>query len=146
MLAHTLGNTLRRFTHDFEIPNHGILRLGVLDERRPPVPRVFDDALTAFEHVFDIDGKPIVGLGVHLEGELNGDTVELDTLTGSASEILGGSGYLFDLANEPIASEDTLWLQLMDVTQETPLSDQIFLTTYNSCESNLILVNFRKIE
>ena len=97
-------------------------------------------------HVFDVDGKPIVGLGVHLEGELDGQAVELDTLTGSASGILGGSGYLFDLANEPIASEETLWLQLIDIDDESTLSDQVFITTYATCENNLILVNWRRTE
>ncbi|MGD8554953.1 MAG: hypothetical protein PVJ07_01825 [Anaerolineales bacterium] len=97
-------------------------------------------------HVFDIDGQPIIGLGVHLEGQLAGNPIELDTLSGSASDLLGGSGYLFNLAETPIASEETLWIQLIDLATELPLSDKLYLTTYDTCESNLILVNWRKLQ
>lgn len=97
-------------------------------------------------HVFDAGGRPIVGLAVHLGGTLNGSPVDLDAFSGSASEILGGSGYLFSLGNRPIASENTLWLQLKNADTGLALSDRVFITTYSTCESNLILVNWRKVK
>lgn len=93
--------------------------------------------------VFDTEGRPVVGLGVHLEGTLGGQFISLDTLSGSAPA-LGPSGYLFDLGNQPVASEGTLWLQLND-TAGVPLSDQFFVTTTESCEENLVLVNWRQV-
>lgn len=96
-------------------------------------------------HVLDSDNTPLIGYAIQLGGELDGDPMEMEVLSGSASEILGTSGYLFDLADHPIASEETLWLQLVDVSSGLPLSEQIFLTTYDSCSKNLLLVNWSKI-
>ncbi len=93
--------------------------------------------------VFDIDGAPIAGLGVHLEGELGGLPINLDALTGSASN-LGPAGYLFDVSDHPIASDGSLWIQLND-TAGVPLSAQISLITSDKCDENLILVNWRQV-
>jgi hypothetical protein len=101
--------------------------------------------------VFDIDGQHIRGLVVRLEGELAGNPIELDVPSGSASDLLGprdyGSGYLFNLADAPIASEGTLWIQLIDTDLGTPipLSNKVYLTTYGDCERNLVLVNWVKL-
>ena len=93
--------------------------------------------------VFDTGGAPIVGLSVHLEGQLGGQPIDLTALTGSAV-VLGPSGYVFDLSDRPTASQGTLWLQLQD-TAGLELSDQLFLTTYESCEQNFMLVNWRQV-
>jgi hypothetical protein len=94
-------------------------------------------------HLFDQNLAPVLGVGVHLEGQLGAQHIVLDTLSGSASDILGGSGYLFDLANSPIASQETLWIQLIDLSNEQPLSEKVYLTTYSVCEKNLIMVNWQ---
>jgi hypothetical protein len=96
-------------------------------------------------HVLDSDNTPLVGYAIQLGGELDGNPMEMEVLSGSASEILGTSGYLFDLADQPIASEETLWLQLVDVSSGLPLSEQVFLTTYDSCSKNLLLVNWSRV-
>lgn len=93
--------------------------------------------------VFDQEGEPIMDIGVHLEGTLGDQRYELDTLTGSAPE-LGPAGYVFDLADRPIASEETLWVQLND-TGGVPLSDPVYLTTTTSCDENFVLVNWRQV-
>jgi hypothetical protein len=96
-------------------------------------------------HVLDSDNTPLVGYAIQLGGELDGNPMEMEVLSGSASEILGTAGYLFDLADGPIASEETLWLQLVDVSSGLPLSEQVFLTTYDSCSKNLLLLNWTRI-
>ncbi len=96
-------------------------------------------------HVLDTDDSPLVGIVIQLGGELDGVPKNMEVLSGSASEILGESGYLFDLADHPIASEETLWLQIVDVSSGLPLSEQVFLTTYDTCSKNLLLVNWRKL-
>lgn len=93
--------------------------------------------------VFDTEGEPIAELGVHLEGEIGGQTIELDTLTGSAPQ-LGPGGYVFNVAEQPIASEETLWIQLND-TAGVPLSDPVYLTTTASCDENFVLVNWSQV-
>ncbi len=93
--------------------------------------------------VFDMNGAPVAGLSVHLEGQLGGQPFDLTALTGSAG-VLGPSGYVFDLSDRPTASQGTLWLQLQD-TAGLPLSDKLFLTTIESCEQNFLLINWRQV-
>jgi hypothetical protein len=92
--------------------------------------------------VFDLNRAPISGLGVRITGELGGLPISLDTLTGSADE-LGPAGYAFDLADRPIASSGTLFIQLND-TAGVPLSDRIALTTFDTCDANFIMVNWNQ--
>jgi hypothetical protein len=93
--------------------------------------------------VFDEQGGPISpGVTVHLQGNLNGVPISLDTLSGSATA-LGPAGYVFQLADEPMATQGSLWIELRD-TDGTPLSERLYLTTYDSCEQNLVLANWHK--
>jgi hypothetical protein len=97
-----------------------------------------------FGQVFDLGNSPILNLTVHLAGELEGlDPIDLYAITGSASD-LGPGGYLFNVADQAIASEDSLWIQLEDGSGNA-LSDQIFLDTSESCSENLIMVNWRQL-
>lgn len=93
--------------------------------------------------VFDLNGAPFALQTVHLEGQLGGLPVSLDTLSGSATQ-LGPAGYVFNLSDHPIASNKTLWVQLRD-TAGLPLSDKYSLITYEDCQKNLILVNWRQV-
>jgi hypothetical protein len=92
---------------------------------------------------FNVDGEPIQGLGVHLEGTIGGLPIKLDSLTGSASA-LGPAGYVFNVSDHPIASQGTLWIQLND-TAGIPLSEKLFLDTTESCDQNLVLINWRQV-
>lgn len=93
--------------------------------------------------VFNLENAPIARLGVHLEGEVEGKSVSLDALTGSAPDI-GPSGYVFDLADQPIASQGLLWIQLNDGAG-TPLSEQIFFNTFDNCNQNFVMINWRQV-
>ena len=65
-------------------------------------------------------------------------------MTGTAPEY-GKGGYEFVLADQPIASTNTLWIQLLDQA-DLPLSDKIYFSTYDTCEQNLILINFQQVK
>jgi len=93
--------------------------------------------------VFSLDGAPISGLVVRLGGEFDGQSISMESVTGTATEI-GPGGFLFDVANLPIASEETMWVQI-DNGSGTPLSERVFLTTTTDCNENLILVNWRQV-
>jgi hypothetical protein len=43
----------------------------------------------------------------------------------------------------PVASNDTLYLQLLDQAG-LPLSDNVYIDTFNDCKKNLVLVRFKK--
>jgi hypothetical protein len=90
--------------------------------------------------VFDSDGTPIKDLVVEFGGSLAGQNMTGLAITGSAS-IYGPGGYEFKLANEPIASNATLWVRVFDL-EGSQLSAQTNINTYGTCEKNLILLNF----
>jgi hypothetical protein len=90
----------------------------------------------------DLSGAPLVGLVVGLGGVLETRTFDLLTLTGTAAQFgYGPGGYEFKLADAPLGSAGTLFVQLMD-QDGTALSDRVFFDTFADCDRNLILVNF----
>jgi hypothetical protein len=92
---------------------------------------------------FGMDTKPITGLIVELKGKLSGNDIYQLSLTGTAT-MWGPGGYEFQLANHPIASDGSLWIQLYDL-HGTIVSDKIYFTTYDDCSRNSIIINFQKI-
>lgn len=94
--------------------------------------------------VLGLDGSPITpGVIVRLAGVLNGRRISMDTLSGTVTEF-GESGFGFQLADEPIASNGSLYVQLLDQAY-LPMSGQIFFDTYDTCDRNLIFITFRQV-
>jgi len=93
---------------------------------------------------FDLTGAPIAqGLFVQLGGTLAGKPLDFLGMVGMVSNYGPGS-YEFTLAESPVASRQTLWVQLFDQAM-LPLSDKIYFDTYEDCERNLILINFNQV-
>jgi hypothetical protein len=94
--------------------------------------------------VLDINNAPVTGLIISLGGELPGVKIpeHFITLTGVAINY-GRSGYEFKLADKPIASRKSLWLQLLNQSGG-PLSDKVYFDTYDNCEKNLIIIDFKQ--
>jgi len=93
----------------------------------------------------DLSGGSVTGLIIRLGGNLPGVNLPDDmiSLTGVALNY-GRGGYEFTLADRPIASKGSLWLQLLDQSG-IPLSEQVYFDTYDSCEQNLIIVDFKQV-
>jgi hypothetical protein len=94
--------------------------------------------------VVDLQGRPVIGMRVQLKGLYNGKSVELTTLTGGASAWYGESGFEFVLGEKPIASTQSLAIQLNDQSF-LPISAQVVFDTYATCDKNLILINFKQV-
>ena len=92
--------------------------------------------------VVDANNSPVIGTVVVLRGTLNGSTVEQQTVSGINKEY-GPSGFEFVLGNAPVASDNTLYVQLVDL-QNIPLSDKISVVTSSECNKNLVIVRFKK--
>jgi len=90
--------------------------------------------------VFDADTAPVIGLSILVGGTLDGNQVGSLAMTGMETN-LGEGGYEVTLADHPIDSSSTVWIQIVD-SIGNPLSDKIYFDTYNNCEQNFILVNF----
>ena len=84
----------------------------------------------------------IGGTVVVLRGTLNGSTIEQQTVSGINKEY-GPSGFEFVLGTTPVASNDTLYVQLVD-QQSIPLSDPVQIDTSTDCSKNLVMVRFKR--
>lgn len=92
---------------------------------------------------YDINKAPMVGVVVMMGGYINGKNLYEFSLTGTALQY-GPSGYEFTVANAPANSSGSVWIQLFDQSQY-PLSERVLLDTFEDCNRNLILVNFRQV-
>jgi hypothetical protein len=91
-----------------------------------------------------LNGEAVKGLFVQLGGSMPG-VASMDNLvmTGLAPQY-GQGGFEFTLADKLVASEGTMWIQLLD-QQNLPLSDRIYFNTYDDCQKNLIIIHFTQV-
>lgn len=94
--------------------------------------------------VVDLQGRPATKLEVQLFGILDGRMINETSLTGTATQY-GPAGYEFTLAAKPIASNQRLWVRLVDQAG-VPLSDRVFFDTSASCDKNLVIINFKQVK
>ena len=90
----------------------------------------------------DTNNSDIVGMVVHVVGTWNGKTVDMTTVSGVTPDY-GKSGFEFVLGDKLAGSIETLYLQLLDQAG-LPLSDNVYIKTYDDCKRNLVLVRFKK--
>ncbi|PKO17859.1 MAG: hypothetical protein CVU39_05080 [Chloroflexi bacterium HGW-Chloroflexi-10] len=93
--------------------------------------------------VFDLQGRPVKGIRVWLRGSIDNKRVDFLGLTLDSSPY-GPSGFEFTLADKPFNSTGKLSIQLLDQAG-IPISNQIFFDTFDDCERNLILINFKQV-
>jgi hypothetical protein len=98
-----------------------------------------------YGQVRDMSGHPIPQQIVHLGGTLDGQVVDLTTVTGLVS-YNGEFGFEFELSDHPIASSQTLWLQLVDISGKIPLSDKVYIDTFEDCEKSMIVIYFVQVK
>jgi hypothetical protein len=94
--------------------------------------------------VFDLKGAVVLGQQIQLGGVLNGTPIPsgYPTLTGVLPYAPGY--YEFTLGDKPSASTGKLWVQLVDQAG-LPMSDKIVFDTYDDCQKNLIIINFKQV-
>jgi hypothetical protein len=100
--------------------------------------------------VFDAAGKPVAGVKVSVTGTLNGvlitkegETVKADDA--NALHTYGPSPYEIQLGSQPIDSQKSLAVQLVDASGNA-LSRKILVNTYPDCQKNLVLLNFIQVD
>jgi len=92
--------------------------------------------------VVDSNNADMSGMVIRIVGTYNGKSKSEPTVSGVAPAY-GKSGYEFFLGTVPISSRGELYIQILDQAG-LPLSDNIYLDTYNDCSKNLALVRFKK--
>lgn len=98
--------------------------------------------------VFDLTGSPVFNLDLHVTGTLDGKTIDLHSLTGTAGvEAIGPGAYLINLSTRPVASDGELRIKL-SATSGAQLAEEIDFDTYDTCSAsdglNFILLNWRQ--
>lgn len=93
------------------------------------------DYLGVVGEVVDMDGQPVAGVPIVVEGD---EFFESLVLSGSALEI-GPGGYAVQLNDSPV--EATFTVQLWSDTGFR-ISEAVTIETTDSCDENLITVNF----
>ena len=107
-------------------------------------PGLSCDYLIIAGQVWDLQDVPVTDSAtVHLFGTLGGFTIDRFALPGSA-QVYGESGYEFVLEGLVVDSVDSLEIRLED-TNGLPLSAAYAIQTYQDCQKNLILVNFKQV-
>jgi len=95
--------------------------------------------------VLDMSGAPVTtGVIIQLSGVIGGEFKEITSLTGVAPQY-GPAGYEIYLGDKPVASNGTLWVQLLDQAG-LPMSEKIFFDTSDDCDHNLIFINFKQVK
>ena len=92
--------------------------------------------------VFDSEGTAVSGILVEAGGFLGETEITVLTLTGTAVNY-GEGGYEIVLSDSPVSSDGDVWIQLLDQAN-LPLSEKVYIQTYDSCDSNLVKINFEQ--
>lgn len=92
--------------------------------------------------VVDAKNADMLRMTIRLSGSYNGKS-RTELTVSSIAPAYGKSGYEFVLGTVPITSKGQLYLQLFDQAG-IPLSDNIYIDTFNDCSKNLVLVRFKK--
>ena len=95
--------------------------------------------------VFNKEGKVLNDVVIKAGGSINGTPVIEDMvmpLTDPDIDLAyGPGGFEITLATEVAATDAEAWIQLYTLNGD-PLSERIYLVTYDDCLKNLILINF----
>lgn len=92
--------------------------------------------------IVDANNADMLRMTIRLVGFYNSKTKNELTVS-SIAPAYGKSGYEFFLGTVPISSKGQLYIQILDQAG-LPLSDNIYIDTFNSCSKNLVLVRFKK--
>lgn len=107
-------------------------------------PGLSCDYLIIAGQVWDLQDVPVTDSAtIHLYGTLGGFTIDRFVLPGSAP-VYGDSGYEFVLEGLVVDSEDSLTIRLEE-TNGLPISHGYPIQTFEDCQKNLILVNFKQV-
>jgi hypothetical protein len=93
--------------------------------------------------IFNNNNQTVNNLIVNLKGKLGSATIDKVAVTGiPEANFYGPGGYEIKIGDKPIASEDTLSIQVFDLKGNN-LSKTVSFKTFSDCNKNLIIINFQ---
>jgi hypothetical protein len=93
-------------------------------------------------NVTDINGNPLVFMLVRVGGTLGGEPLYVEDALSGSNPLYTESGWEVKIADAPIDSTGTVFVELYTLDSVDPVSDLIIVDTYNDCNRNLVIVNF----
>jgi hypothetical protein len=93
-------------------------------------------------NVIDLSGNPLVFMLVRVGGTLGGEPLYVEDALSGSNPLYTESGWEVKIADAPIDSTGTVFVELYTLDSVDPVSDLIIVDTYNDCNRNLIIVNF----
>ncbi len=92
--------------------------------------------------IVDANNADMLFYTIRLVGFYNGKTKNEQTVSG-IEPAYGKSGFQFFLGTVPVSSKGELYIQILDQSG-LPLSNNIYIDTFNDCSKNLVLIRFKK--
>lgn len=93
-------------------------------------------------NVIGISGNPLYFYLVRVGGTLGGEALYVEDALSGSNPLYTESGWEIKIADAPIDSTGTVYIELYTLDSEDPVSDLIIVDTYNDCNRNLVVVNF----
>ncbi|MEW6239456.1 MAG: hypothetical protein AB1564_01435 [Chloroflexota bacterium] len=92
--------------------------------------------------VVDRNNSPMLFMQVQVGGTLNGQFIDPNLHTTVTGIEYGKATFELPLGTVPIASNNTLWIHVLDQAG-VPISQKVYFSTYNDCTKNMILIRFK---
>jgi hypothetical protein len=100
------------------------------------------DGIYLVGNVIDINGSPLVHMTVDAGGSLGGATIDPESSNSGSHPEFSASGWQIKISDTLIDSSNSVYVTLYTVASDDPVSDLVFVDTFNDCEKNMIMVNF----
>jgi hypothetical protein len=92
-------------------------------------------------HITDIDHNPVMLMTVRAVGNLGGEEIFIEVLSGSNQDYTV-SGWEIKLSDTLIDSTGAITLSLYEQGGWEPISEEVLVDTFDDCARNLAVVNF----
>ncbi|MFN2145236.1 MAG: hypothetical protein ACK2T7_07770 [Anaerolineales bacterium] len=92
-------------------------------------------------NITDIDHNPVMLMTVRAVGNLDGEEIFIEVLSGSNTDYTI-SGWEIKLSDTLVSSSGSITISLYQQGGWEPISEEVLIDTYNDCSRNLAVVNF----
>jgi len=93
-------------------------------------------------NVIDTEGNPLAGMLVIAAGTLGDTPLEVEPSLSGLNPEFSPSGWQIKLSETLLDSSETVYIALYSLESAEPVSELIYVNTYNDCDRNMIMVNF----
>ena len=100
------------------------------------------DGIYLAGNVIDSEGNPLAGLLVIAAGSLGDAALEAEPSLSGLHPEFSPSGWQIKISDTLLDSSEKVYVALYSLDSADPVSDLVYVNTYNDCDRNMIMVNF----